>query len=265
MTPTTGLYARQAPLNLDTWKFPLIAGAGGTGFWTALAMAMAGITEMIVCDPDDLEESNLARLPYSPEDIGKNKAAALAEFLLNIRPTLNITIQGEVNEFLLETLRPGFTEIIDCTDSLAAQKEIYTWAKKAKKTYYRVGCDGHHITNTPHQSFFGVDGGQQGYTVVPAWVGAPMVAGALAASRFLTGQPKEAILDIREIGRQAQETVIEEENLPDLPFVTPLEQRGTLTFDELDRVPARTTGNPIYYLEPTWGTHETRIGGTANG
>lgn len=68
-------------------KLIICLGAGGTGsaFIRDAARMMSvdkeegGNTKMIICDADIVEESNLKRQCFSPRDLGKNKAAVLAQ------------------------------------------------------------------------------------------------------------------------------------------------------------------------------------------
>jgi adenylyltransferase/sulfurtransferase len=57
----------------------LIVGAGGLGGPIALALAAAPVGSIRVCDPDDVELSNLQRqIQFALADLGKSKARALA-------------------------------------------------------------------------------------------------------------------------------------------------------------------------------------------
>lgn len=63
-------------------KFIYIIGCGGVGSWLAHSMnKLATDCVLTLVDGDTLEERNLDRQLYSPEDIGQNKAEALALML----------------------------------------------------------------------------------------------------------------------------------------------------------------------------------------
>lgn len=60
----------------------VVVGAGGTGSSLATLLARAGVGRITIVDGDNLEESNLNRVRgYKKSDVGKNKAATLAEFI----------------------------------------------------------------------------------------------------------------------------------------------------------------------------------------
>lgn len=69
-----------------------IAGCGGLGSNSAVALVRAGIGNLIICDHDIVEVSNLNRQYYFQEDIGKKKVDVLAGKLKSINPHCNIKI-----------------------------------------------------------------------------------------------------------------------------------------------------------------------------
>ena len=78
----SGLFCRARVPQLAT-----VVGLGGTGFWTAIFLAMSGVEELILIDQDVLETSNLNRLPLKNEHIGKKKVIIAKDFIENIRKT----------------------------------------------------------------------------------------------------------------------------------------------------------------------------------
>jgi sulfur carrier protein ThiS adenylyltransferase len=69
-----------------------IAGAGGLGSNCAAALVRVGIGKLVICDFDNVEESNLNRQFYFKDQIGQSKVEALKTNLLRINPLLNIEI-----------------------------------------------------------------------------------------------------------------------------------------------------------------------------
>ena len=67
-----------------------IAGCGGLGSNAAVALARAGIGNLVIADPDIVELSNLNRQYYFLDDVGKRKTDALTSHLLNINPVLKM-------------------------------------------------------------------------------------------------------------------------------------------------------------------------------
>jgi molybdopterin/thiamine biosynthesis adenylyltransferase len=65
----------------------VVCGAGGLGSVVASSLAAAGVGDLVLCDDDVVEESNLTRqLMYSIDDLGRSKAEALASRLARINP-----------------------------------------------------------------------------------------------------------------------------------------------------------------------------------
>jgi molybdopterin-synthase adenylyltransferase len=67
----------------------LILGAGGIGAWLAQSLAMMGVAEMIVVDPDVVEDRNRTRQPYPAESVGRRKVEVLGEIVTSLRPGLS--------------------------------------------------------------------------------------------------------------------------------------------------------------------------------
>ena len=59
----------------------LVVGAGGTGSWLAIALTMMGIVDLVVVDPDIVEERNRTRQPYPADTVGRRKVEALGEIV----------------------------------------------------------------------------------------------------------------------------------------------------------------------------------------
>lgn len=69
----------------------LVVGAGGLGCPALLYLAAAGIGEIGIVDFDTVQESNLQRqVLFTTKDIGKNKAMAASERLLELNPLISI-------------------------------------------------------------------------------------------------------------------------------------------------------------------------------
>jgi bacteriocin biosynthesis cyclodehydratase domain-containing protein len=66
----------------------LVLGAGGIGTWLAQSLAMMGVAELIVVDPDLVEDSNRTRQPYPADSVGRRKVEVLGEIVTGLRPGL---------------------------------------------------------------------------------------------------------------------------------------------------------------------------------
>lgn len=67
-----------------------VAGCGGLGSNAAMALARAGVGELILADFDKVEESNLNRQHYFQSDIGQEKVRALARHLRAVNPDIRL-------------------------------------------------------------------------------------------------------------------------------------------------------------------------------
>ncbi|MHA1248933.1 MAG: HesA/MoeB/ThiF family protein, partial [Candidatus Helarchaeota archaeon] len=91
-------YARQ--MLIDDWDQDklynatvFIAGVGALGSIAALNLSLMGVKNLILCDYDTVEISNLSRqILFFEEDIGEFKVNAAKKNLLRWNPTLNIEI-----------------------------------------------------------------------------------------------------------------------------------------------------------------------------
>jgi bacteriocin biosynthesis cyclodehydratase domain-containing protein len=66
----------------------LLLGAGGTGSWLALSLAMMGVAELMVVDPDVVEDRNRTRQPYPAASVGRRKVEVLGEIVTGLRPDI---------------------------------------------------------------------------------------------------------------------------------------------------------------------------------
>ena len=183
--PEQAIYERQNLINdLEIPEVASVVGCGGTGFWTAVFLAMSGVEELILIDSDIVEVSNLNRLFLEEGSVGKKKAEALKSLILSIRKQIRIEIQDMRIEKSLDcqVLRG---EVFCCTDNLKSQQIICAFCKKNELSYQRIGYDGTilNVSKTFPLSFKEADR-QEGYTVTPSWViPAVFAAAAGVASR----------------------------------------------------------------------------------
>ncbi len=183
--PELAIYERQNLINdLEIPEVATVVGCGGTGFWTAVFLAMSGVEELILIDSDIVEVSNLNRLFLEEGSVGKKKAEALKSLILSIRKQIRIEIQDMRIEKPLDcqVLRG---EVFCCTDNLKSQQIICAFCKKNDLAYQRIGYDGTilNVSKTFPLSFKEADR-QEGYTVTPSWViPAVFAAAAGVASR----------------------------------------------------------------------------------
>jgi len=181
--PEQAIYERQNLIKgLEIPEVASVVGCGGTGFWTALFLAMSGVEEMILIDSDIVEVSNLNRLLLEESYVGKKKAEALKGLILGVRKQVRIEIQDMRIEKPLDcqVLRG---EVFCCTDNLKSQQIICAFCKKNELSYQRIGYDGTilNVSKTFPLSFKEADR-QEGYTVTPSWVIPAVFAAAAGVS-----------------------------------------------------------------------------------
>lgn len=179
------IYERQNLIrDLEIPKVATVAGLGGTGFWTAVFLAMSGVEELILIDSDIIEVSNLNRLPLKEASVGLKKTQAIKEFISEIRKITRIETHD------LRIKKPEDCQILRgsvfcCTDNLKSQQLICAHCKKNNLPYQRIGYDGTtlNVSKTFPLTFEEVKE-QDGYTITPSWViPAVFAAAAGVASR----------------------------------------------------------------------------------
>ncbi len=181
--PQEAIYERQRLIEgLEIPEVASVVGCGGTGFWTALLLAMSGVKELILLDSDIVEVSNLNRLLLQESSVGKKKAEALKELISGIRKEIRIEIQDMRIEKPIDCqILRG--DIFCCTDNLKSQQIICAYCKKNELAYQRIGYDGTilNVSKTFPLSLKDADE-ERGYTVTPSWVIPAVFAAAAGVS-----------------------------------------------------------------------------------
>ena len=102
-----------------------IAGAGGLGSNVAMLLARSGIGRFVLVDGDKVEESNLNRQFFWPQDVGRSKVYALRDRLLGLEPLLELEV---VNAFLAPQDAPrlfaGCHAVIEALDDAALKRKL---------------------------------------------------------------------------------------------------------------------------------------------
>ena len=180
------IYERQNRLTgIDIPEIVSVVGCGGTGFWTALFLAMSGVKELILVDPDKLETSNLNRLPLKESTVGMQKAEVVSNFIKTIRGPVRIeehcrSIYGAEDCAILRGA------VFCCTDNLKSQQIICAYCKKNNIPYQRIGYDGTILNvSKAFPLSFEEATDQGGYSVTPSWVVPAVLAAAAGVSSKL--------------------------------------------------------------------------------
>jgi len=108
-----------------------IAGCGGLGSNSAVALVRAGIGSLIIADYDTVEESNLDRQYYFRTDIDKFKVDVLSEHLLAINPDVEIIAHNiELTPAIIPKIFGNADILIEAFDAAENKKWlIETWTK----------------------------------------------------------------------------------------------------------------------------------------
>lgn len=113
----------------------LIIGAGGLGNPAALYLAGAGVGHITIADGDTLEASNLHRqIAFRENDIGTNKAEALATQLRALNPAIQITAYPRyIDDIWLADTVPTVDMVLDCSDNFVTRAQVNAACVTAKK------------------------------------------------------------------------------------------------------------------------------------
>jgi len=192
------LYERQNLISdLEIPEVASVVGLGGTGFWTAIFLAMSGVEELILVDADTVEVSNLNRLPLKDSLVGVRKTEAVKGFIQEIRKLLRIEIH-DIRIEKPEDCRILRGTIFCCTDNLKSQQLICAYCRKNKFSYQRIGYDGTilNVSKTFPLSFK-EEAGEGGYTVTPSWV----IPAVFAAAAGVSSRAYKEICLMDDIGK----------------------------------------------------------------
>lgn len=95
----------------------IILGCGGIGSWVAKILGTCkSVKNMILFDPDQIEDSNLGRTPYRLLDIGSYKVEALAELITETNINCNvIPFNGYVTRENILQIREAYSSHFELT------------------------------------------------------------------------------------------------------------------------------------------------------
>ncbi|MDC0185225.1 HesA/MoeB/ThiF family protein [Gammaproteobacteria bacterium] len=104
----------------------LIIGMGGIGTIASLYLVNSGVGEIILCDYDSVDISNLPRQVLFQEDnINQNKAIVAKEKLHHFNPNVLIeSIDKKLNDSELDKIISKVSLVIDCTDNIQTRLQL---------------------------------------------------------------------------------------------------------------------------------------------
>ncbi len=119
LLPELDLHGQQRLLDARV----LIVGLGGLGSPAALYLAAAGIGQLLLADPDQVELSNLQRqIAHGNDDIGQDKAASAAAAIARINPACQT--RTLIEQIDMDNLPDHLTQVdlvLDCSDNFATR------------------------------------------------------------------------------------------------------------------------------------------------
>ena len=126
----------------------VVAGCGALGNYVALGLAGYGVREIVLIDPDYVEESNLNRqLAFTNSDISKAKSEALKERVEERSPpaTLVTSQQMMITEDNIEFAVPEDTNVVFiCLDNANARLLVNDFLVKKKIPFINGGTKSGH-------------------------------------------------------------------------------------------------------------------------
>lgn len=175
----------------------LVVGCGGIGFHVSKMLTMSGVNDIVVFDPDTLEESNLNRLDITLDFVGKNKADIVKQVCKSLRPEMNL----KAFPFPLKdhTYPKDVDWVIDCTDNHQAQLDIERMANENGARYVKAGYDGTRMSLNDKVAQWDAGETQDGYRVTPSWCVPAIVIAALAVGKVMKYHDKEMGCDLSEL------------------------------------------------------------------
>lgn len=163
-------------LNLHT---VIVVGLGGIGNWVALDLALVGIKQIILIDPDKIELTNLNRTVFKMNQVGEFKTKAMRDLILERRPdTIIMTHEEYLTDRHVEMYKGSY--MFDCTDTLGVREFIQP-LRENLVDYIKLGYDGFEGTVT-HDDFKSGGWGEEennSYRNVPSFFGTPQVLAGL--------------------------------------------------------------------------------------
>ncbi len=95
-------------------KRVLVVGAGALGTFVAISLASIDVGQIVIIDPDIIEETNLNRQILFYNSVGKPKAKTLANRISNDA----VKVKSKISKFSTRTKISNYDCIFDCVDNL---------------------------------------------------------------------------------------------------------------------------------------------------
>lgn len=169
------LYDRQTSLNLNPPESAIVVGCGGVGAWVALDLALSGVSNITLIDPDKVEKTNLNRTPFKIKHIGEYKVNGLADLIFEKRELKIMMYNKKIEELDGLILSNLEGVLIDCRDTVEPLPEAIQ-----QKCIITGGYDGFDITMHVKPNLKNVWGEtQMVYTTTPSFLIPPQLIASL--------------------------------------------------------------------------------------
>lgn len=122
LLPEIGIDGQQRLLNSHV----LLVGAGGLGAPASLYLAASGVGKLTICDPDEVDLTNLQRqIVHFTESVGRKKVESARDTLARINPETTVeTVAERIAGARLESLVESADLVIDATDNFTTRHAI---------------------------------------------------------------------------------------------------------------------------------------------
>ena len=128
-----------------------VCGLGGLGSNKAIALARSGIGKLLLIDFDCVDVTNLHRQQYKASQIGRYKAEALAENLLEIAPYTEIhTVTVKITEENFAELVKEADIVCEAFDHAESKAMLVNGVLEQLPYCYLVAASGMAGMNTPN-------------------------------------------------------------------------------------------------------------------
>ena len=128
-----------------------VCGLGGLGSNMATALARSGIGKLLLIDFDCVDVTNLHRQQYKASQIGRYKAEALAENLLEIAPYTEIkTVRAKITEENFAELLKEADIVCEAFDHAESKAMLVNGVLEQLPYCYLVAASGMAGMNTPN-------------------------------------------------------------------------------------------------------------------
>ena len=128
-----------------------VCGLGGLGSNIATALARSGIGKLLLIDFDCVDVTNLHRQQYKADQIGRYKAEALAENLLEIAPYTEIhTVTVKITEENFAELLKEADIVCEAFDHAESKAMLVNGVLEQLPHCYLVAASGMAGMNTPN-------------------------------------------------------------------------------------------------------------------